>query len=429
MAQAPISVAVLVDLDRTAVSGGHVKSWERLAEAADAVRAQLDLTVYVLGARRHVDEITANARFVALRPVLGTRTLQTFAAGTDATDLAPYHPALARLLPRHDVWHATHAFAFGWTARRLALRTGHPLVASLQTDLPAFVRLYLRALVDRVAGRRIGGRLLVDTWHVDDRAGRFAARHQRRLLEACGHVLVSNDVDAAEAARVVGPDRVSLLRRGVDRSTFHPRRHDRAWLTARYGVPASDVVVLFAGRADATKGALKVARAVRLLREAGHPVHMFVAGAGGDLGRIGKMLGEHATLPGALPQDELAGIYAACDVFAFPSTSETIGNVVAEAMAAGLPVVLHAGATTNQWLRAPGRDGVLVGADDPSAWAAALEPLVDSAELRARIGQAARRSIEQEQPSWEQVLAEDLMPVWERAAVRPAVRAAASTAA
>jgi len=38
-------------------------------------------------------------------------------------------------------------------------------------------------------------------------------------------------------------------------------------------------------------------------------------------------------------------------------------------------------------------------------------------------------SIEQEQPSWEQVLAEDLMPVWERAAVRPAVRAAASTAA
>lgn len=429
MAPSPLSVAVLVDLDRTAVSGGHVKSWERLAEAAGGLRSDLDLTVYVLGSRPGVERLGPNARFMALRPVLGTRRLQSFAAGTDATDLAPYHPALARLLPRHDVWQATHAFAFGWTARRLALRTGHPLVASLQTDLPSFVRLYLRTLVHRVAGRAVGGRVLLESLHVDSRAAGFAARHQRRLLQACGHVLVSNDADAAEAARVVGLDRVSRLRRGVDRSTFHPQRHDRAWLTERYGVPGGDVVVLFAGRADATKGVLKVARAVRLLRDRGRPAHLFVAGAGGDLGRIAALLGEHATLPGALPQEELAGVYSACDVFAFPSTSETIGNVVAEAMAAGLPVVLQAGATTNQWLGAPGRDGVLVGEENPEAWAAALEPLVDHGELRARIGAAARRSIELQQPSWEEVLAEDLLPVWQRQVAAPHGSPAVVTAA
>ena len=422
MAASPLSVAVLVDLYRSEVAGGHVKSWEKLAGAAAAFDDRLDLTIYVLGTRPGVEPVSRNARFVALRPVLGTAGLQAFAAGTDATDLSPYHPGLARRLPQHELWHATHTFSFGWTARRLALRTGRPLTASLQTDLPSFVRLYLRQLIGQTVGRGLLGSSLLDRFHVDDLAAGFATRHQRRLVEAAEHVFVSNDDDERTVAGVLGERRVSRLRRGVDCTTFRPERRDAPWLHRRYGVPTEDVVVLFAGRADATKGALTVARAVQQLRDRGLPVHLFVAGAGGDLDKIGAVLGSHATLPGPLAQEELANVYAAADIFAFPSTSETIGNVVAEAMASGLPVVLQAGTATNQWLQEPGRDGVLVDSETPESWARALEPLVTDEGRRQHVGRAARHVIVDDQPSWEQVLGEDLLPVWEQVTGRTFAR-------
>ncbi len=414
----PLSVAALVDLHRHAASGGHVKSWERLAEAAADVPGDVDLTVYVLGDRESVDPVAPNARFVSLRPLLGTRRLQWFAAGTDATDLAPYHPRLAALLPRHDVWQATHTFAFGATARRLAAANGRPLVVSLQTDLPAFVRLYVRELVHRTLFRTPVASLLLDGAHIDGLAARVARRSTDRLVRASRHVLASNDEDEAYAQNLLGPRRVSRLRRGVDLSAFHPDRRDRAWLEQAYGVPPDQPVVLFAGRVDATKGALRVARAVRRLRDRGRPAHLFVAGEGGQADRVRRLLGSGVTLPGSLPQDELARVYASCDVFAFPSTSETIGNVVVEAMASGLPVLLRAGTATIQWLDRPGHDGLVVEGDRDQDWAEALDRVLADETGRRRLAAAARRTTERRRPTWEDVLREDLLPVWLRSAGR-----------
>ena len=60
---------------------------------------------------------------------------------------------------------------------------------------------------------------------------------------------------------------------------------------------------------------------------------------------------------GMLQGEELSRLYASCDLFAFPSTTETYGNVVLEAMAAGLPVVasLSGGVTENL---CPGSNGL-----------------------------------------------------------------------
>ncbi|MCF6521997.1 glycosyltransferase [Streptomyces sp. JJ36] len=395
-----------MELMRTPHAGGQVKCWERLAEAAAELEPDelgVDLTVYVLGPRPGLHPLSPAVRFVALRPVVSTAPL-TRHGGVDASDLAPWRPLLARRLrQQHDVWHLTHLFAFAGTAVRLRRSSRAGLVASVHTDVPELATAFL-------GGRSAAaGRL----------AGTVLRRRRDRLLRACDHTLVAEPEQRAELASVVGAHRVSLLGRGVDRGRFHADASARAAFLRRHDVPPGRTLVLFAGRADASKRVLLLTEAVRRLLARGRRVQLLVAGDGPDASRVADRLGTAATLLGVLPQEELALAYAASDVLAFPSRSETVGNVVGEALACGLPVVLPAGARTVRWLAAPGADGVVVEDDTAGGWAAALGRLVDDPALRAAIAERAAATGRERLRTWTEVLTEDLLPVWR--AVTPPV--------
>ncbi len=401
-------MAVLVELERGPAAGGHVKCWERFAEAA--VDVNVDLTVYTLGTEETVEPLADNVRFETLRPVWDTRRLGHLVGGVDPSDLAPYHSRLARRLRRHDVWHVTHLFAFAATAVHLARRGHHPLVGSVHTDVPMLTAMYAGQVVDGlppVLRRHVASSDLARV------APALARRRRDRVLGACDWLLASNPADHHELAATVPQVPVSRLRRGVDTALFSPDRADRAWLARRCGVPKDLPLVLFVGRVDVTKGAPTVAEAVRRLSSSGRPAHLVVAGQGAATGAISSLLGERVTFLGHLAQCELARVYASCDVLAFPSLSETAGNVVAEAMAAGLPVVLPRGARTGQWLSAPGEDGILVGGGDADAWSSVLAALVADPEGREAIGRRARATALADHPSWADVVREDLLPVWQ----------------
>ncbi len=419
------SVAVLVELLRSSTSGGHVKCWERFAESAARLPSGpdgpgLDLTVYFLGERERVEELAPHVRLVMLRPVLSTAALISADGAEDASDLTPYHPRLAALLPRHDVWHLTHTFAYAATATRLARRAAPAprLVASVHTDVPALAAVYSRYLAER----RLPG---AHGWAGDFLANRVERRLRRRrdrLLSGCERVLVPTPAGRAELARTLGPDRVLPLRRGIDHQLFRTDATARARLAAEYGVPTDRPLVLFVGRLDATKGLPLLAESVRLLRGRGSGVHLVLAGSGAEEAAVRRSLGADVTCLGPLTQERLAAVYAGCDIFAFPSRSETCGNVVAEAMASGLAVVLPEGARTTHWLGAPGQDGIVVRHDDPRHWADALGALVDQPHVLDAVRRRAAATARGTHPSWDRVLEEDLLPVWTRAV--PAVRVA-----
>jgi|SRR5580658_6728324 glycosyltransferase involved in cell wall biosynthesis len=91
------------------------------------------------------------------------------------------------------------------------------------------------------------------------------------------------------------------------------------------------------------------------------------------------------------------------------------GNAAVEAMASGLPVLLAAGSGIADRMAASPAVRVLPGAD-VTAWAEAIAALAAApGECRAR-GAMARAQIEADVPSWGQVVAEDLLPVWQTAA-------------
>jgi len=428
----PLSIGVLVDLEWGVRAGGHVKCWERFAEAASQFPETLELTVYFLGDRESVVELTPQVRYHIIPPRWGTKRFPWLKQGGGDTDLAGYNRRLVPLLKRHQILHATGIFTFAQTARRVAKRFSIPLVSSIHTDLPKFTQVYSREIISRFIGEGWLYGLFFHQLRIDEWLAAWMGYRLSRFLADCRWVLISKPEDRQFVLNVIPPDRISQLRRGVDKDRFHPHWRDRLRLESTFGIDPSLPVALFVGRVDDSKNVMTMASAVRKLLDQGYSLHGFIIGEGASQSQIQALLGRHVTLTGQIPQSELPWLYASSDLFVFPSESEVSPNVVIEAKASGLPVFISSRDGGAQFIQFSGLDGVLVDDPDPMAWAEAIAPYlappldkgmessVDDRELqttdailrRYSMGTAARHTIDQV-PHWSDVLTMDLLPVWE----------------
>ena len=410
MSASPVRVGVLVNLEHHPAAGGHVKCWERFAEAACGL-VGIDLTIYFLG-RRQTIELAENVRFELVPGVLNTRSLVFLKQGGGHADIAPYHPRLGRMLANHDVLHATDVFCFGATAARTAGRRGTPLVYSVHTAHPQYGRIYTREIAARLLGRGWVSRTITEQLGAAELVARRIERRLIGLLGAADRVLVVQPEDLSARALASLKRKLAILRRGVDTAVFTSRLRDRAWLEERFGIAPGYPLCLFVGRIDDTKNALTVLETAKILAARGVRVHWLFVGEGVHRSRIAAELGPLATAPGAMPQSALPKIYASADILVFPSLLETCGQVVLEAKACGLPCVVSAHHATAPHIAVDGRDGIVVGDRGAEGWADAIAKLANDDRSRQRVGDAARAWAESDCPSWQRVLEEDLVPVW-----------------
>jgi len=412
--EASLRVDVLVDLQRSPAAGGHARCWERLAEAAVRGDVPLDLTVHFSGDVDGRLDLSPQVRYLTHRPLFSTARLPFLSHVPDHTDLAPFHPGLARALAGSRLIHTTDAyFAFARTAMAVARRRGIPLVNSVHTDTPRYARVYTAETIRRLFGTGWLSRLLLDRLYVDGWAERDMVAKLARYQQRCAVALVSRREDYAELSQRVGFERAGMLRRGIDCRAFDPARRDRGWLESEFGIAPDRVVVLFVGRLSAGKAVLPLAAAVRSLVDRGLPVHLLCAGTGNQLAEVQALLGPAASCPGVLDGGRLARVYASADIFAMPSRIEVFANAVMEALASGLPALVSAGGGMARVLR-DGETGLVVPDDGPEAWSAAIGGLAADPGRRLAMAAAARESALHDLPSWDDVLREDLLPVWRR---------------
>jgi glycosyltransferase involved in cell wall biosynthesis len=408
----PLKVGVLVDLTLSQDAGGHVKCWERIAEAATGYGDRLDLTVHFNGPALRRIELSPSVRYVLLPTVLSTKRLVR--GVPDHTDLAPWHPRLARMLSDYDVIHTTDAFfCYAHTATRFSRRHGVPVVSSIHTNTPEYARITVEHLLGRWLGSGAAYRLASKGL---DLPGLVSRRLQKRLQNHLGRVAMAmaSYGDAPEDKAAGWHCGVSL-RRGLDRALFSPARRDRAWLETRFGLPPGQFVAMYAGKLNTGKNVQLLAPAVTEARRRGLPVHLLCPGKGDLHDSLLEQLGGAVTLPGVLAQDELARALASADLFLFPSTIDESGNAAVEALAAGLPALLAGGSGVAVRMADCLAVRVLPG-DDATAWAAAIAALAADPRHCRELGTMARAYIETEVPSWEEVVIEDLLPVWREAA-------------
>jgi glycosyltransferase involved in cell wall biosynthesis len=135
----------------------------------------------------------------------------------------------------------------------------------------------------------------------------------------------------------VGFQRVHVVPRGVDLARFDPGKRSLS-LRNDWGCQSGDVVMLCVSRVAPEKNLNVLLKVYEALR-ASHPQLRLVMVGDGPLRASFEQAHPSVIFTGFLGEKELSEHYASADIFAFPSVTETFGNVSLEAMASGLPVV------------------------------------------------------------------------------------------
>ncbi len=140
-------------------------------------------------------------------------------------------------------------------------------------------------------------------------------------------------------AKGISAEKIQVYPRGIDTKRFNP--FWRNGFYKRWNVNGNTIKLLYVGRVSKEKNLHLLSQAYRRLVRTSSPVMLTVVGEGPYLD---EMIDETAELPciftGRLQGDDLYAAYASSDIFVFPSTTDTFGNVVLEAQASGLPVIV-----------------------------------------------------------------------------------------
>jgi glycosyltransferase involved in cell wall biosynthesis len=261
-----------------------------------------------------------------------------------------------------DLVHAVNPVLLGWAGISYARRRKVPLVCSYHTHVARYARFYHLGMIERLA------------WSVICKA------HQLADLN-----LVTSSASAAElSARGIG--RIRIWRRGVDLRQFRPRAPSpemRARLTS--GHPERRLI-LYVGRLAPEKSLERLLPLTTV-----SDFHLALVGDGPARSRLTTVLtGGRVTFIGELHGEELATAYASADLFVFPSTTDTLGLALLEALASGLPVVAARTPASTELLEGMAA-GKLVSPDDGQELVTAIDHLLDSRPDRPTIAQAVRQ--------------------------------------
>jgi glycosyltransferase involved in cell wall biosynthesis len=191
--------------------------------------------------------------------------------------------------------------------------------------------------------------------------------------------------------------KVVQLPRGVELSRFHPDLADRAAWKA-YG-DLEGPIVLFLGRVSKEKGLEVLIEAWPEIQRRHPDAILGVVGDGpfrAEFEARMKPIGR-ALFAGMVVGDELPKLVGSCSVLAFPSTTDTFGNAVLEALASGVPAVV-----TDQGgpceIVEDGSSGLVIGGNDARLLAEAVDRVLSQEDLRTRLARNARLRAEEYSP-------------------------------
>lgn len=223
----------------------------------------------------------------------------------------------------------------------------------------------------------------------------------RRFHNRANTTMVPNSALRDELS-AQGFERLVVVGRGVDSLQFSPKHRDED-LRQAWGLGPHERAVLSVGRLAAEKNFALLAKAWRAMHEANPTLKLVIVGDGPMRDTVRTMFPQ-AVMAGMRHGADLARHYASADFFVFPSTTETYGNVLPEAMASGLSVVAYDYAAAAEWVDGLGVDGRIAPLhDEPAFVAACVQAVQDEVPRHLAIRQAARATAEQR--DWASIVA------------------------
>ncbi len=212
-----------------------------------------------------------------------------------------------------DLVHVVNPAVLGLGGIWLAKTNNIPLIASYHTHLPKYLEHYGMGMLEPLL------------WEL------LKAAHNQALLNLCTSTAMVNELEDK------GIQRTALWQRGVDTENFRPELRSvkmREKLFGKY--QNTDSLLIYVGRLSAEKQIERIKPVLDNIPGA----CLALVGDGPYRGQLEKIFENTKTnFIGYLSGEELASAYASGDIFLFPSSTETLGLVLLEAMAAGCPVI------------------------------------------------------------------------------------------
>ncbi|MGY4691252.1 glycosyltransferase family 4 protein [Salibacterium sp. K-3] len=269
--------------------------------------------------------------------------------------LADYHP---------DVVHVVNPAILGYSGVKYAHQLGYPLVASYHTNVAQYLDYYhlspFKGLI---------------WWY-------FRKLHNQADLNICTSQTVQNELVSREFHNV------HVWKRGVDTENFHPGNYCSSMRDKLTGGRPEDKLLLYVGRLAPEKEIEKL----RSVLEESDEFSLAIVGDGPHREPLEKHFeGTKTVFTGFMHGEELAQAYASSDVFVFPSTTETLGLVILEAMASGLPLVAARSGPTCEQIEDE-RTGLLYNAEKDGDFVDTVRRFEDET-LRKRLAANARKDI------------------------------------
>lgn len=254
-----------------------------------------------------------------------------------------------------DVVHVANPALIGLSGIYYARKYNLPLVASYHTHLVKYL----------------------DYYHLDYKVVRSALWYGERCL----HNKADLNLCTSEAMRVElvdhGIKNVHVLRRGVDIMKRHPDFKNEAMRYKLSGGEPEKKLLIFVGRVAAEK---ELERLLPLMKSR-TDLRLAIVGDGPYRKHLMKVFaGTPTVFTGFLHGESLAQAYASADAFIFPSISETLGLVILEAMASGLPVIAACSAPTMEQVR-EGENGFLFDVTNTDSLHNAVDKLLDDDKI------------------------------------------------
>ena len=242
---------------------------------------------------------------------------------------------------RPDIVHIATEGPLGWSALRTARKLQLPVSTDFRTNFDAYSEHY-----------GVG-------W-----LRRSVQAYLRRFHNLADCTLVPTE-GLRQQLRAAGFERLIVVQRGVDVDRFTPALRNPA-LRAVWGVQPGERVLLYVGRLAPEKNLELLAAAYDAMQAVQPGWRLVVVGDGPQRAWLAQRCPQ-AVLLGALTGEALAQAYANGDLLAFPSLTETFGNVTLEALASGLPVLAFDYAAAAEVVR-HGDSGLLAPVGDTQAY-------------------------------------------------------------
>ena len=212
-----------------------------------------------------------------------------------------------------DLIHVVNPAVLGLGGIWLAKSNNIPLIASYHTHLPKYLEHYGMGMLEPLL------------WEL------LKAAHNQALLNLCTSTAMVEELESK------GIKRTALWQRGVDTETFKPEFRNQKMRNKLLGkYPDKNSLLIYVGRLSAEKQIERIKPVLEEIPDA----CLALVGDGPYRNQLEKIFENTQTnFIGYLSGEELASAYASGDIFLFPSSTETLGLVLLEAMAAGCPVI------------------------------------------------------------------------------------------